>query len=332
MRLQASGFFDLQVNGFAGVDFNDPAATAEDIARALDALQLTGVTRCLPTLITSSFEDFARCARAALATGHAAVAGLHMEGPYLSPEDGPRGAHPREHVRPASLDDFSRRQAAAAGRIRLVTLAPEVPGALPLIERLVELGVRVAIGHSAASTARIADAVSAGATLSTHLGNGCATTLPRHPNLLWAQLAEDRLWASLIVDGHHLPPETVKVMVRAKTPERCLLVTDAIMCAGCPPGRYRLGALEVELSPEGRVQAPGAATLAGSALTLPQAVANFCRFAGLPLEEALPLAADQPAAYLGEAPRGRLELEWDEEAGSLRVERVILNASPAPDH
>ncbi len=117
MRLQASGFFDLQVNGFAGVDFNDPAATAEDIARALDALQLTGVTRCLPTLITSSFEDFARCARAALATGHAAVAGLHMEGPYLSPEDGPRGAHPREHVRPASLDDFSRRQAAAAGRM-----------------------------------------------------------------------------------------------------------------------------------------------------------------------------------------------------------------------
>jgi len=322
VRLQASGFFDLQVNGFAGVDFNDPAATAEDIARALDALQLTGVTRCLPTLITSPFEDFARCARAVLASGHPAVSGLHMEGPYLSPEDGPRGAHPREHVRPASLDDFSRRQAAAAGRIRLVTLAPEVPGALPLIERLVELGVRVAIGHSAASTARIADAVSAGATLSTHLGNGCATTLPRHPNLLWAQLAEDRLWASLIVDGHHLPPETVRVMVRAKTRERCLLVTDATMCAGCPPGRYHLGALEVELSRESRVAAPGAATLAGSALTLPQAVANLCRFTGLPLEEALPLAADQPAAYLGEAPRGRLELEWDEEAGSLRVERV----------
>ena len=332
MRLPAPGFFDLQVNGFAGVDFNHPATTPEAIARALDALRLTGVTRCLPTLITSSLEDFARCARAVLATGHAAVAGIHMEGPYLAPEDGPRGAHPRDHIRPASLDDFAKRQAAADGRIRLVTLAPEVPGALPLIERLVELGVRVAIGHSAASTARIADAVSAGATLATHLGNGCATTLPRHPNLLWAQMAEDRLRASLIVDGHHLPPETVKVMVRAKTPERCLLVSDAIMCAGGPPGRYHLGALEVELSPEGRVQAPGAATLAGSALTLPQAVANLCRFAGLSLEDALPLAADQPAAYLGEAPRGRLELEWDEETGSLRVERVILNASPAPDH
>ena len=331
MRLQASGFFDLQVNGFAGVDFNDPATTPEAVARALDAQELTGVTRCLPTLITSSLEDFARCARTVLATGHAAVAGLHMEGPYLAPEDGPRGAHSRDHVRPASFDDFSKRQEAADGRIRLVTLAPEVPGALSLIERLVELGVRVAIGHSAASTARIADAVSAGATLSTHLGNGCATTLARHPNLLWAQLAEDRLRASLIVDGHHLPPETVKVMVRAKTPGRCLLVTDATMCAGCAPGRYHLGALEVELSPEGRVQSPGAATLAGSALTLPQAVANMCRFAGLSLAEALPLAAEQPAAYLGEAPRGRLELEWDEARGSLRVERVNRGASPAPD-
>ena len=331
MRVLAPGFFDLQVNGFAGVDFNDPATTAEAAARALDALRLTGVTRCLPTLITSSFEDFARCARTVLALGHDAVAGLHMEGPYLAPEDGPRGAHPREHAQPASFDDFARRQEAAQGRIRLVTLAPEVPGALSLIERLVEAGVRVAIGHSAASTARIADAVSAGATLSTHLGNGCATNLPRHPNLLWAQLAEDRLLASLIVDGHHLPPETVKVMVRAKTPRRCLLVTDATMCAGSPPGRYHLGALEVELSPEGRVQAPGGATLAGSALTLPQAIANLCRFAGLPLENALRLGSDQPAAYLGEAPRGRLELDWDEEAGSLRVERVILPASPAPD-
>ena len=322
MRVLAPGFFDLQVNGYSGVDFNDPSTTPEAVARALDALRLTGVTRCLPTLITSSFEDFARCARTVLASGHDAVAGLHMEGPYLASEDGPRGAHPRAHARGASGDDFARRQDAAQGRIRLVTLAPEVPGALGLIERLVELGVRVAIGHSVASTAQIRDAVSAGATLSTHLGNGCAPTLPRHPNLLWAQLADDRLLASLIVDGHHLPPETVRVMVRAKTPTRCLLVTDATMCAGRPPGRYHLGALEVELSPEGRVQAPGATTLAGSALTLPQAVANLCRFAGLSLQEALPLAADQPAAYLGEVPRGRLELEWDEGAGSLEVERV----------
>jgi len=124
------------------------------------------------------------------------------------------------------------------------------------------------------------------------------------------------------VDGHHLPPETVKAMVRAKTPERCLLVTDAVMCAGCPPGRYRLGNLGVELHADGRVAAPGATTLAGSALTMPRALANLCRFAGLRLEEALPMASGRPAAYLGESPRGRLDLEWDEALGSLRVERV----------
>jgi N-acetylglucosamine-6-phosphate deacetylase len=322
IAVRAPGFFDLQVNGFAGVDFNDPATPPEAVARALDALGATGVTRCLPTLITSSFEDFARCARAVRASGHPAVAGLHMEGPYISPADGPRGAHPRAHVGPASVLDFARRQDAAEGRIRLVTLAPEVPGALALIEHLVARGVRAAIGHSDASPALVADAVSAGATLSTHLGNGCATVLPRHPNLLWAQLADDRLRASLIVDGHHLPPATVKTMVRAKTPARCLLVTDATMCAGQPPGRYRLGTLEVELSPEGRVAAPGATTLAGSALVIPRAVANLCRFAGVPLDEALALASRRPADYLGESPRGSLELEWNEAGGELRVVAV----------
>jgi N-acetylglucosamine-6-phosphate deacetylase len=322
MRVDSPGFFDLQLNGYGGVDFNDPAVTSEDVSRALDALQDTGVTRCLPTLITSSFDDFAASARAVVASSHPAVAGLHMEGPYISPEDGPRGAHPRARVREASVDDFERRQEAAQGRIRLVTLAPEVPGTLPLIEHLVGRGVRVAIGHSGASKEDVTDAVSAGASMSTHLGNGCADTLPRYPNVLWTQLAEDRLVAGFIVDGIHLPPEMVKTMVRAKTPDRCILVTDAVTCAGCSPGRYQLGPLEVELSPEGRVWSPTSGTLAGSALLLPNGVANLCRFTGLSIEEALPLASTRPAAYLDETPRGRLHLEWDPEAGTLRVVAV----------
>jgi N-acetylglucosamine-6-phosphate deacetylase len=322
MRVDSPGFFDLQLNGYGGVDFNDPSVTPEDVSRALDALQDTGVTRCLPTLITSSFEDFAASARAVVACGHPAVAGLHMEGPYISPDDGPRGAHPRAWVREASRDDFERRQEAAEGRIRLVTLAPEVPGTLPLIEHLVGRGVRVAIGHSGASKEAITNAVSAGASMSTHLGNGCADTLPRHPNVLWTQLAEDRLVAGLIVDGIHLPPEMVKTMVRAKTPDRCILVTDAVTCAGCPPGRYQLGPLEVELSPEGRVWSPTSGTLAGSALLLPNGVANLSRFADMPIEEALPLASTRPAAYLDESPRGTLELDWDPKPGKLRVVAV----------
>jgi len=322
MKIESPGFFDLQLNGYGGVDFNDPAVTSDEVSRALDTLQDTGVTRCLPTIITSSFEGFAACARAIVASGHPANAGIHMEGPYISPEDGPRGAHPREWTREASVDDFDRRQNEAGGQIRLVTLAPEVPGTLPLIEYLVERGVRVAIGHSGASKDAITDAVSAGATMSTHLGNGCSDILPRHPNVIWTQLAEDRLVAGLIVDGIHLPPEMVKSMVRAKTLDRTILVTDAVTCAGCPPGRYRLGPLDVELSPEGRVWSPTSGTLAGSALLLPNGVANLCRFAGLEIEEALPLASTRPAAYLGETPRGTLDLDWDATAGTLRVEAV----------
>ena len=175
MKTESPGFFDLQVNGFAGVDFNTPGCTGEQLQHATDALRETGVTRYLPTLITSSFERFASCAKALLEFGHEAIAGLHMEGPYISAGDGPRGAHPREHVACASVDDFKRRQDAARGRIALVTLAPEVEGALRMIEYLVESNIRVAIGHTAASAEEIRDAIEAGATLSTHLGNGCAS-------------------------------------------------------------------------------------------------------------------------------------------------------------
>jgi N-acetylglucosamine-6-phosphate deacetylase len=240
-----------------------------------------------------------------------AIAGLHIEGPYISPEDGYRGAHPRAHVRAASVDDFERHQEAARGRIRLLTLAPEVSGALSLIEHAVKRGVRVALGHTAATPDQIRDGVRAGATLSTHLGNGCAQMIPRHPNVIWEQLANDRLHASFIVDGHHLPASTVKVMLRAKTPARSVLVTDAIMAAGSPPGRYRLGGLEVELSADGRVAPPGAPYLAGSALTMDRAVGLAVTLGNVSLGEALAMASTQPAAYLGLEPAGQLSLNWN---------------------
>jgi N-acetylglucosamine-6-phosphate deacetylase len=172
----------------------------------------------------------------------------------------------------------------------------------------------VAIGHTAANTAQIADAVSAGATLSTHLGNGCAAMLPRHPNVIWDQLAHDDLFASFIVDGHHLPASTVRAMLRAKGLQRSILVTDAIAAAGSPPGRYRLGELDVELDSAGRVAAPGASNLAGSALTMDRAVANVVRFTGLSLDEVLPMASTIPAAYLGLDPVGLVQVEWAESA------------------
>jgi len=309
MQIEFPGFCDLQVNGFAGVDFNNPRTTAGEILGAIAALRATGVTRFLPTLITSSFEQFAHCARTLVAVNSPAIAGLHMEGPYIS-EDA-RGAHPLEHVIPASPEDFKRRQEVADGKIRLVTLAPEVPGTLRLTEYLVAAGVRVAIGHTMALPEQIRDAVKAGATLSTHLGNGCQPMLPRHPNFIWEQLAADELCASLITDGLHLPPATVKAMIRAKTPARTILVTDAISSAGCPPGTYEFNGMKVILGADGRACPPGKPWMAGSSVTLDRAVANAVRFTGLSIEEVLPMASVQPAQYMGIAAAGRVTANWD---------------------
>jgi N-acetylglucosamine-6-phosphate deacetylase len=319
-RVSLPGFFDLQVNGFAGVDFNDPAANPEDFDRAAAALRQTGVTRFLPALITSSTDSFARCARRVAAWRHPAAVGIHMEGPYLAPEA--RGVHPLAHLAPASIDDFARRQDAAEGRILIVTLAPEVSGALALIEHLVARNVRVSLGHTVASPAQIRDAVLAGATLSTHLGNGCPRQLPRHPNFLWEQLAADGLVGTLIADGHHLPDSVVKVMVRAKTKERMVLVTDCVAAAGRPAGEHQIGDLRVSLSPEGRVTLAGTETLAGSALTLDVAVANTVRFTGLSLEEVWPMASTQAARAVGLDARGRVDATWDDDACRLEIERV----------
>jgi len=319
MRIEFPGLFDLQVNGFAGVDFNALDLRTEHVNVALDRMRAVGVTRVLPTLVTSSFDGFAASAAVLAAMSDPAIAGIHMEGPYISPEDGARGAHPRPFTRTASTDDFDRRQDAARGRIVLVTLAPEVPGALALVEYLVARGVRVAIGHTAASPAQIADAVAAGATLSTHLGNGCASVLPRHPNVIWEQLAADELAATFIVDGHHLPAATVKALVRAKSIARSILVTDATAAAGCAPGRYRIGAIECDLGTDGRVSLAGTPYLAGSSLTLDRAIANTVRFTGLPIEAVTPMASTIPAQSLGLSTAGTVTAEWDAERCDLRI-------------
>jgi N-acetylglucosamine-6-phosphate deacetylase len=294
------GWIDLQVNGFAGVDYNSPASSHEQIAQSIRAQFACGVTRFFPTVITGSPENITAAlgnlasAKESVAEGRAMEA-FHLEGPYISPHDGPRGAHPEKWVRPPDLAEFQRFQDAANGNIRLVTLSPEWPEAPRFIEKIVEKGVVASIGHTRASASQIAEAVTAGATLSTHLGNGAGAVLPRHPNYLWEQLAEDRLAASFIVDGFHLPPSFLKVALRAKGLERSLLVTDAVMPAGCDPGRYRLGEVDVELHADGSVRMAGGTRLAGSALRMHQAITNVMRTAGLSLHEAVTLATRNPA-------------------------------------
>ena len=322
MRCTFPGFFDIQVNGFAGVDFNAPDLQPEQIDHAIEHLRRTGVTRCLPTLITGPLDAFARNARLLTRAGHPAIAGLHMEGPYLSPVDGPRGAHPADYIIRASADDFERRQKAADGRIVLVTLAPEVPGAMALIEHLVARGVRVALGHTAATPDQLEAAIAAGATIATHLGNGCAQMLPRHPNAIWTLLAADSVAASFIVDGHHLPDVTVKTMIRAKTPGRSILVTDAMAAAGSPPGRYSIGQVWGELDDTGRVSLPGTPYLAGSALTMPEAIANAVRFTGLPVTEVATMACAVPSRAMAIALNGTVLAEWDAAPQRLTIVRI----------
>ena len=314
----APGWVDIQVNGFAGIDYNSPATPHEEIARSVHVLYSSGVTRFYPTVITGAPEDMVAAlknlarAKDTLPEG-AAMDGFHVEGPHISPDDGPRGAHPRRWVRKPDIDEFYRWQEATGGRIRLVTLAPEWPEALRYIEAVVAQNVVVSIGHTNAEARNIADAVSAGASMSTHLGNGAHSVLRRHPNYIWEQLAEDRLRASFIADGIHLPQSFLKVALRSKGVERAVLVTDASSPAGCAPGRYRLGEQEVDLTADNRVVLAGQDRLAGSALRMDHGVENLMRLGGLSLADAVRLATVN-AAQAGRVP-GR-------EKGLAAVERA----------
>lgn len=295
----APGFIDLQVNGFAGVDFNSPDAPQCEIERAVAAVFSTGVTRFFPTVITgdpramlAALRNLA-AARESLAHGHALEA-FHVEGPHISPEDGPRGAHPRHWVRPPDFDEFLRWQDAAQGHVRLVTLAPEWPGVPAYIERIAATGVVASIGHTRASAAQIRDAISAGATLSTHLGNG-AGSATRTEAFITEQLASPQLAASFIVDRHHLPDDFLRRALTAKGVERSLLITDAVAPAMCVPGPYMLGGVEVELKEDERVVLRGGSRLAGSSLRMDQAIGTVMSRAGVTLAEAVTMATTNPA-------------------------------------
>lgn len=268
-----AGLVDLQVNGFAGYDVN--AADPQALSGLVRALRTHGTTHLCPTVVTGSAADMIDRIRAvAVACEHdpqvaAAVLGIHVEGPSLAAADGPRGAHERAQLRPPDLQEYRRWQEAAAGLIRIVTLAPELPGSLAYIEALATDGVVVSIGHTDATPDRIREAVRAGAVMSTHLGNGARSLLPRHPNHLWAQLAAPGLTAAFIGDGQHLPADTLTAMVRAKGFERAILTSDSATLAGAAAGLHRtpVGG-QVLVTENGRLELPGTGLLAGSGATL----------------------------------------------------------------
>ncbi len=310
----APGLVDLQINGYGGTEFNDPELNVDGILAIGTAMDADGVTSYLPTATTHS-KEMLRHVMATLAAAcdshevSRRVPGFHLEGPYISREDGPRGAHPLEHCRAPDWDEFRQLQEDAGGRIKILTLSPEFENAPPFIEKVVASGVLVAIGHTAATSEQIAAAVDAGARMSTHLGNGAHGLLRRHPNYIWDQLADDRLVASLIVDGHHLPPAVVKCLVRGKTLDRCVLISDLVGMAGMPPGEYTNSSVgDIEILDDGRIVVAGQRQyMAGASLPMTVGIANLMRFADVPLGTAMDLASRRPAALI-DVPCGRLEV------------------------
>ncbi len=299
-----ASLFDLQVNGFWGVDFQNAELSGAELRRAVDALCTHETQRIFLTLISAEpdalcrqferIEEFRKADPLIAET----VCGYHLEGPFLSPLDGFRGAHFASVQGAPDLAVFERMQNAAGGNIRLITLAPEWPGSAEFIAEVVGSGVVVSLGHTDASDAQIDDAIRSGATLCTHLGNGVPQMLPRHDNIVQRLLARDELTACFIPDGVHLPPFALRNFFRAKPAGKAIFTTDAMAAAAAPPGRYTLGAIEVE-SRDGAVREPGGAHLAGSCLTPDRGVANARDWLGISDDDARTMFSTRVADLFG---------------------------------
>jgi N-acetylglucosamine-6-phosphate deacetylase len=287
------------------MDFNSTPLDEEIVWRVTRALWREGVTTYYPTFITNGDEAIEGAvrtiARACSGDGlvESSVAGIHLEGPFISREDGPRGAHSKVYVRAPDWSQFARWQDAAEGNIKLLTLSPEWPGSTDFITKCVDEGVAVCIGHTAATPEQIREAVAAGARMSTHLGNGAHPMLPRHPNYIWEQLAQDALWASVIADGFHLPEAVLKVVLKVKG-FRAVLVSDAVSFSGMEPGEYdaHVGG-RVVLTPQGKLHmADNPQLLAGSVQMLRQGVEHLAKSHLSSLSEAWEMASVRPASFM----------------------------------
>ena len=299
----APGLVDIQINGYNGIDFSDPDLTAEDLKKIIKGLWEVGVTTILATVTTNGHEDLMSSFKAlsnALTDPDVSmsVPGYHLEGPYISPVQGFRGAHPEMYIRQPDLQEFKQYREAANNMIRLITVAPEFDGSIPLIRYCTDNDIVVSLGHHNGTAEQITAAVDAGASLSTHLGNGCANTIHRHNNPIWPQLAEDRLSASIITDGFHLNQEEVQTFYKVKGDELTILVSDAVDLAGLPPGEYTRWGGTVVLTTD-VVKFPAENVLAGAASPLSKCVGNMMRFTGCSLESAINMASRNPARLMG---------------------------------
>jgi N-acetylglucosamine-6-phosphate deacetylase len=338
------GLVDLQINGYQGLDFNEFPIDPQTVISATRALWKEGVTSYYPTVTTNSdqlIEEAMRtiakacrldedCARG--------IAGIHLEGPFISPEDGARGAHLATFTKSPDWQLFQRWQEAAEGRIRIVTISPEWPDSAAFIAKCTASGVTVSIGHTAATPEQIREATAAGARMSTHFGNGAHLTLPRHPNYLWEQLADDSLWTCMIADGFHIPLSFIKVVMKAKG-DQAILVSDAVHLSGLAPGPYYShGRIQVVKTDEGRIHlADRPNLLAGSGQMLPWGIAHLARNEICPLPQAWDMASVRPSACMGlpsqqglqiGAPADLVVFDWD--GSQIRIVQTYKNGREMP--
>ena len=303
--MEHPGFIDVQVNGYLGIDFSSPGLSTEDVHRVTEALARDGTAGYCATIITSPPELYrvnlpvlARAMREDGSRGR--LLGIHIEGPFISPVDGARGAHAAAHCRKPDPAEFDRMQEWADGNIVLLTMAPELDGGLAMIERVRKRGgTAVCLGHHLASRRVIKEAVLAGAAASTHLGNGCPNTIPRHDNVLFHQLAEPGLLAGLITDGHHLPEDFIRVACKCKGPEGVFIVSDAAPVAGLPPGVYDTLGNRVRLTETGRVESMDGPFFVGSGLNLPACVKHLRSLGIWSEDQILRVARDNALRLIG---------------------------------
>lgn len=332
----APGLTDLQVNGINGIDFNDPSLTVQDIVKATLYLLSKGITTFLPAVITNTDENIFKILRtiskACLSEPivKECIAGIHLEGPFISPLEGARGAHEAHYAKAPDWDLLLRFQEAAGGKIKLITMAPEWEGSYPFITKCTDNGILVSIGHSMADSEQVSMAVSAGATLSTHLGNGVPLLLKRHPNIIWDQLAAEELYTCIIADGIHIPDSFIKVVIRNKG-NATLLVSDATCFAGMPPGEYQthIGGTVV-LTNENRLSLKGnPEILAGAAFSLLENIGYLISKNIATLREAWQMASTNIATMLL---KNNLSFHNENDfvifnftGKEIKVERVIKN-------
>ena len=306
--MKINGFVDIQNNGWMGTDFSEKGLSADRVKEVTRDLVSKGTIAYCPTVITTAPETYEGNLRAIVEAkkdpeigGH--ILGIHLEGPFLSPEPGAIGAHPREHIRNPDIAVFDQFQEWAQGNVKILTVAPEQPGCEELIRHVVNSGVAVSMGHHLASDEDMARAVDAGASLCTHFGNGIPNDINRHNNPLWWLLASDDISCLFITDGHHLPADLIKVALRSKGIEHFIVTSDASPLAGMPAGHYKIfGDLPVAIDETGLIYSEHSQSLAGSHSTILECMNHLAGLDLMTEADLLKVGIENPLRVLGLTP------------------------------